>query len=524
MSVRRMGFVPRTVSVIAAMLMVTLVVGPFLAVRRPADIHGGTVIPYSAPEIINPLRGQYQDIGVDLYPTADAGRPPWPGTYDAGDRFLWSDLQPTSGEEFDFSVIDKAIESAHREDERFHFRVMALCSEGCERGKLRSAVPDWLRSREGATSEFVKGDETYVVPNWNSDAYLAAAEKLIAALGARYNKDERVEWYEFSGYGDWSENHVGFVAKELGAPTPWADESVAQLGYYDEYHDQAITKSSIRRLVDATLSAFPDTRIVVAAGNPEITRQFLAASPTLPVGIRGDCLGVIPPAQYWVTDPQSWYVHNDKELVSKVLSRWKSAPVVTEWCNSQPDGMTQYFTTAVKDVVNYHVSLVASNVLAPQPGVYDMWQRANKYAGFRYAVTSAVLPEHTAVGADVPITLRWTNFGTAPSYDDWEIWYQVLDHEGTTVVEVKSGLLLRTLAAEQDYSDASRDPAAATSDDAFVLPTSGLPAGDYTVTAKVVWSEHKPGGINVVDYPTMELAQSGRDSRGGYQVARFQLN
>lgn len=34
---------------------------------------------------------------------------------------------------------------------------------------------------------------------------------------------------------------------------------------------------SIKRLVDATLSAFPDTQIVVAAANPEITRQFLAA-------------------------------------------------------------------------------------------------------------------------------------------------------------------------------------------------------------------------------------------------------
>jgi hypothetical protein len=34
---------------------------------------------------------------------------------------------------------------------------------------------------------------------------------------------------------------------------------------------------SIKRLVDATLSAFPDTQIVVAAVDPEITRQSLAA-------------------------------------------------------------------------------------------------------------------------------------------------------------------------------------------------------------------------------------------------------
>ena len=518
----RLGFIPRTVMVIAALLLTSLVLGPRAPVNRPADVRQGFLIPYSAPEIVNPMRGQYQDLGIAVYPPADTGRTRWPGTYDAGDRFLWADIQPTSADDYDFLAIDKAIEAAHAADQRFHFRVMALCSAGCAQGHLNSAVPDWLRSRKGATSEFSKGDATYVVPNWNSDAYLAAAEKLIAALGDRYNKDERVEW--FSGYGDWSENHIGFVANALGAPTPWPDESVAQLGYYDQYHDQAITKSSITRLVDATLFAFPDTRIVVAAGNPEITRQFLAASPTQPVGIRGDCLGVIAPTQHWATDADSWYVLNDKELVSELLERWKSAPVVTEWCDAQPEGATQYFKDALKDIVKYHVSMVASNVVAPRPDLHDTWERSNKYAGYRYTVTSSTLPDHAAVGADLPITLRWTNFGTAPTYDAWKIWYEVLDHAGTVVMEVQSGLSLGTIAAEQSYSDVREDPAPATSDDTLLLPTSGLPAGDYTVVTKVVWNQHKPDGINVVDYPTMELAQAGRDIHGGYPIAQFRLN
>lgn len=524
MRLGQLGFAPRTVLVMAVLLLITLVVGTRGSALRPADIEQGAVIPYSATEVINPLRGQYQDLAVPLYPPANVGKPPWPGTYDAGERFLWSDLQPTSADEYDFSAIDRAIEAADAEDERFHFRVMALCSEGCEEGNLRSVVPDWLRLRKGATSEFRKGDARYVVPNWNTDAYLTAAEKLIAALGARYNKDERVEWFEFSGYGDWSENHIGFVAKELDAPTPWPEDSVAELGYYDQYHDQAITKSSITRLVKATLSAFPDTQIIVAAGNPEITRQFLAASPTQPVGIRGDCLGVIAPAQYWATDPDSWYVHHDKKLVSDVLERWKSAPVVTEWCNAQPDGINSYFKKALKDIVNYHVSLVASNVIAPPQRSYGIWERANKYAGFRYAVTSSVLPDHAVAGTDLPIILRWTNFGTAPNYDDWDIWYEIRDGTGAPVMDVKSGLLLGTIAAEQNYSDVDQDPAPATNDDAFLLPTKGLPAGDYTVVTKVVWNQHKPDGINVVDYPTMELAQGGRDSSGGYTIAKFRLN
>ena len=292
------------------------------------------------PEIINPSRGQYEGLGVPLYPLvryrrAGVAGHPTSATASRGpvsSRTPTTTTSPTS--------TDRSPRPTHKV--RFHFG-SAMCSQGCDERKLHSAVPGWLRSRKGATKKFIKDGETYVVPNWNNDAYLSAAEKRSPPWGARYNKDERIEWFEFSGYGDWSENHIGFVARELGAPGPPPEKSITQLGYYDQYGDQTITKKSITRLVKATLTAFPDTQIVVAAGNPEITRQLLAASPARPIGIRGDCLGAIPPPQYWATDPNSWYVQNDKELVSQVLTRWKFAPVVTEWCSFEPDGTTEYF-------------------------------------------------------------------------------------------------------------------------------------------------------------------------------------
>ncbi|MCB0933222.1 MAG: DUF4832 domain-containing protein [Mycobacterium sp.] len=518
------GFAFRAVVMTAAFLVIGLIATPARpVVNVPVDGRLSSLTQFSAPEIINPSRGQYEGLGVPLYPWSDTDEPAWPGTYDVGNRFPWSGIQPDP-DHYDFSYIDRQIAEAHAQGERFHFRIMAMCSQGCDERKLHSAVPGWLRSRKGATKKFIKDGETYVVPNWNSDAYLSAAEKLIAALGARYNKDERIEWFEFSGYGDWSENHIGFVAKELGAPGPPPEKSITQLGYYDQYGDQTITKKSITRLVKATLTAFPDTQIVVAAGNPEITRQLLAASPARPIGIRGDCLGAIPPPQYWATDPNSWYVQNDKELVSQVLTRWKFAPVVTEWCSFEPDGTTEYFAKGLKDTVNYHVSMVSSNVAEPPPpNSYDIWARTNKYAGYRFAVTSARVPDKLPVGTDLPITIGWTNFGTAPAYENWEIFYEIFDQAGESVLGVKSGLSLGTIAAEQHYSDTTRDPASATSDDTLLLPTSGLVAGDYTVVAKVVWSQHKPDGFNRVDYPTMELAQTGRDSLGGYPIAEFRL-
>ena len=482
------------------------------------------VIPFPATDLVNPKRGQYQDIGISLYPqAATSGYPPWPGTYDAGDRFLWSQIQPASAGAYDFTPIDKEIAAAHAHNQRFHFRIMAFSSVGEDNGNTVMGVPEWLHATPGATTNYYYEGKKYVVPNWNADTYLTPLEHLIAALGARYDHDERVEWFEFSGYGDFSENHIWFIASSLGAPGPAPGDSIAQLGYYSQYTAQSITKESITRIVNATLAAFPDTRIIVNGDNPEITRQLLAASPRRPAGIRSDCLGVDTPD--WATSPDSWYVQHHDPIVTALLTRWRTAPIVTEWCQDQPDGATSYFRQAIEDTVNYHVSLVASNVLAPSPDMYDIWARTNKYAGYRYAITSTTttVPPSATPGSALPITVRWNNFGTAPSYDNWQVVYELRDRENTVVKTVPSALALRNIAAEQNYTDPAQDPASAADDDKFSLPTSGLPAGTYTLAAKVVWNDHKPNGINTVDYPSMTLAQAGRDRDGGYPISSIQL-
>jgi hypothetical protein len=168
--------------------------------------------------------------------------------------------------------------------------------------------------------------------------------------------------------------------------------------------------------------------------------------------------------------------------------------------------------------------LVTSNGgVAPSSDTYEIWARTNKYAGYRYAATSATVPASAAPGSALPITVRWTNFGTAPSYDNWQVVYELRDSDNTVVKTVQSALTLRTIAAEQNYTDTAQDPASAANDDTLSLPTAGLPAGNYKLDAKVVWNEHKPHGNNTVNYPPMTLAQAGRDNDGGYPIGSIQL-
>jgi hypothetical protein len=500
----------------------------------------GTVTPFSAADVNNAKRGQYENIGVGLFPQsqpAQSSYPAWPDSSDAGTRFEWKDVQPTSSQTINFTPIDNAIAAAAGRGKRFHFRIMAFasCCQASYPSNTDISVPNWLRATSGATSDYVKNGVTYVIPNWNSDAYLSAVERLVASLGSRYNKDERVEWFELSGYGDFSENHNAFMRDTLGIPGPAPANSVATLGYYSQYQDQYITKASLSRIVNATLRAFPDTQLLTTAQNPEIVKQAMRDSPAVsglvhPVGIRADCLGVYEPPQTWAVNSYSYYVQSGDPIIPVLLNRWRTAPVATEWCNFAPSGNQALFDQGVRDTVNYHVSLLSSTVPLYQGSttmpsdIYALWAEANKFGGYRYAMTAASLPGATTVGTAIPLTVRWANFGSAPTYDKWVVRYELRDAAGTTRQAVNSQLSLSALAAAQNYTASTQEPASVTADDSASLPTTGLPAGTYTVVARVMWNEHKSGGTNVATLAPLNLAQAGRDNTGGYPIGSIPVS
>ena len=119
--------------------------------------------------------------------------------------------------------------------------------------------------------------------------------------------------------------------------------------------------------------------------------------------------------------------------------------------------------------------------------------------------------------------VRWTNFGIAPTYDKWQITYEIRNASNAVVATVASALPLTSLAAAQNYTDLTAAPASQSVVDYVSLSTQGLPAGNYTVLAKVAWNEHKSGATHVVNYAPMNLAQAGRDSSGAYPITSFRL-
>lgn len=498
-------------------------------------------------ELPNPLRGQYEALLLPLFPQgnpAQRGHAAWPRSDDASTRVSWRQLQPVDprtlppdapdDRKYDFSVIDDTLAQLDSRGVRLMLRVLAYnsCCNASYPDNTNAAVPDWLRGIPGAVTNFESNGVTQVVPNWNSPAYLSGFEQLLAALGRRYDRDERLSVFEFSGYGDFSENHVAYLRDELNAPGPSPRDSTRSLGYFSQYRDQSITSASIQRLVAANVAAFPRTRLVTTPQNPEIVRQLMSDSTTVklaaPVGIRSDCLGVYEPLPAWAHDDGSEYVKNADPLVDQIAQRWRSAPVITEWCQL-PTGADRraYYEKGLRDVVAFHVSMTSSvnfpdrDAAEPMPDeLFGLWSRANAFAGYRYSVEAAGGTE-SLNGGVAAVDVRWMNDGAAAAAENWAASYQVIDPAGAVVRTIPATIDLKTLVGTPSSGSSVDEPAHASATDPVRIDTAGLRAGKYTISASVSWNEHKPDASHVVNYAPMQLARDGRDADGRYPVATF---
>jgi hypothetical protein len=110
----------------------------------------------------------------------------------------------------------------------------------------------------------------------------------------------------------------------------------------------------------------------------------------------------------------------------------------------------------------------------------------------------------------------------APAYERWQPEYRIMSSTGQVIRTLPARVQLCSLVADQHFSDSDNAPAAKSTDDVLTIDHS-LPSGDYVVLARVAWQEHKPKATATVNFPPMNLAQSGRDDDGWYPALRFSV-
>jgi hypothetical protein len=399
-----------------------------------------TQIAYTEPEIANTLRGQY----------AWSGQEQQPGSYKTLDTYyrdqvMWSRIEPTRGT-YDWSWFDQGLADAGARGGKFGFRVMAWCPY-C----WRDATPSWLPRQAGTT-----------IPDWNSPTFLNAWDDLMKALADRYANDPRLGYVDIGGYGKYGE---------------WHTDGEGANG----------TPASIGRIIRSVHDRFPKQHVLINAMNTEGLTQALALDPK--IGVRMDCLGLA----------NFFYAFDH---MANVQARWKTAPVMTEWCHATSTSTV----TGAAQVKKYHVSTVSSgNTYTPYASMSATqqagWRDAVKHSGYRYQLRSLKLPKSIRSGRAISVTTVFKNAGSAPTYDDWRVQLRLLDANNALVAKAPLTIDLRGLLTDtKTYSRTTTLTAA---------------PGTYKVAVAVV---------DPVDYlDPMWLATKGRVAGGNYVLGSVKV-
>ena len=344
-------------------------------------------------------------------------------------RYTWWQLQKGAGS-YDWSAIDADFKTCISLGQRISFRVMTLDTDATgysstSTGGNKITYPLFLHSQ--MQSESAK-DWTYGgswIPNWNSPSYLSAWKTFCSALAGHINSTSYngvpfknvVFHVDLSGFGNYGEFH-----------------SYPFINNYPS-SAQKLTDASYKAIVDAQTSAFSSFPLIaninMFVGEMSDYQGWYTLTTSNAwgkIGLRNDHFGWTSTFKNDIQNNTRSY--NGLSFKNEILNRWKYAPICGEPMNNASDvttGGSCAFWNLENEVRTYHASQfsnqngtgITSSCLA------DNYRNASKASGYRLAVKGGSISGKT-------VTLKWTNSGIAPVYENWDVYLEV--RNGSSVV------------------------------------------------------------------------------------------
>jgi Domain of unknown function (DUF4832)/Secretion system C-terminal sorting domain/PKD domain len=473
-------------------------------------------IPFSDPDFVAPGRGAEQwhdrnDVNIPVEGTNTRG-------IDVYYRFVATRIATNTPGVYNWSYLDGLINNAINNRQKFSFGIMTLYPEGTPNEGLASfdggyaSYPQFLHTQ--MQSESVKDWRTGQTwtPNYNSNYYLNWLLDLNTAVnahieatsynGVRYR--DVVSIIDIRGYGAWGEWHSGY--------TPNNQISDYPSGTFP-------TVASLKRIVDAHTNAFRNFQLVcmIAAfdanylGNtrnpPEIAHYILTHPGTNvgPIGWRRDQWGALDDylKAYLENNTRSF---NGVVFNTLIMDRWRTAPITGEPPAWNPDE----YSDLERQIRLYRATSFGNGnygggVAPSQLNTRNRIRAASKASGYRLILEGGSMATSITTGTPFALTLNWKNIGLSPTYENWDIVYELKNSGGTTVWSGTSAFELRLFLPQTN---------ATVRTDNFTVPTS-VAAGTYSLVMYV----RDPTGYR----QPLPLAITGRRSDGGY-VLRTSVN
>jgi hypothetical protein len=262
-----------------------------------------------------------------------------------------------------------------------------------------SGLPDWLKKKGVKTTRYTDYGGG-LSPDYNHPAMVTGLERLLAAMGKRYDMNPRVAFVQMGLLGFWGEWHT-YPRNELFA-----------------------SPATQKRILDASRRAFPN-KIVM-------TRYPGNYAGTLPwIGFFDDMF----PED---TDgPEEWKFLPVMRASGRT-ENWKQAAIGGEMVpNAAKKWLGPEFDWTVRMLERAHFTWVGPYNPALEPEQTEAFvsrsQQLVRRMGYEYRLKELQHQATVVSGKTLEITLRGENQGVAPFYYPWPVEVALLDNEGREI-------------------------------------------------------------------------------------------
>jgi hypothetical protein len=310
-------------------------------------------------------------------------------------RWMWEQIEPQEGI-YNWAFIDHHLERAHENGQTLEFRIMLEWP-----GEYVIGIPQWLVDK-GVNMRWTQCEnENYYSPDLEDPVIREYHEKLIRALGNRYD------------------GHPDLGSVDIGSVGLW--------GEWHEYcHPELMPDRETRNaIIDLYYEAFPNTPLIALVDDKE---GIAYAATKGRSAWRGDCWG------NYLPEGMGWNHHQDSYWPAHELipDAWKNGPVALESCYTMKSWYSEgnAISRIVNDAIAWHATL-AHNKSDDIPAEYKSEvERLVKKLGFRLVLKKINFEEKAETGSMIRIALDWENLGIAPPYRDFRIAFRLRDLEG----------------------------------------------------------------------------------------------
>jgi len=314
------------------------------------------------------------------HPSVTPGYLPSPVAYC---RWFWTVFQPAKNR-FDWTVIDRALETARQRGQTLQVRLMPYGSS------RQPQVPEWYADVAPLKTETIKG-RSQAVPDHSGDDFYQWWGNVVREFAARYDGHPDLESFDLA--------HIG----------PWGEGAA-------ECSDRAK-----KRMAELYVSAFRKTPVLAMVAQIQYGTD-------LGTGWRCDCFGDFRERGNDITPHRLAWNHTMDAYPRLVCEgdaqeAWKNGPVVFETCGVPMGWHLQKqliydLDFNLRQGLKYHGSVfMPKSTALPEPWTQPLLDFC-KRLGYRFVLRQLEYPLTVRRGQRFEYTMWIENVGVAPLYHD----------------------------------------------------------------------------------------------------------